>query len=79
MSKDERLQALIALSLKSDCEHEKRFALIMGRILAMRESIALESALEENPLSAALYDSGVNAMDASISILRMFWGRDEDK
>ena len=76
---DERLLALIELSLRSDCQNEKRFALIMGRVLAMREAVSLESAINEDALSKALYDSGVNAMDATISILSMFWGRDEDK
>lgn len=75
MTRDEKIQKLIERSLKSDCEHEVRFALVMSRVLAMREALTLEQAVEDEPLSAALLGSGVNAIDASIEILSMFWGR----
>lgn len=75
MTQDEKIQKLIERSLKSDCEHEIRFALVMSRVLAMREALTLEQAVENEPLAAALLGSGVNAIDASIEILSMFWGR----
>lgn len=75
MTRDEQIQKLIQRSLNSDNEKEVRFALVMGRVLAMREALTLEQAVEDEPLAAALLGSGVNAIDATIEILSMFWGR----
>lgn len=75
MTDPERIQKLVQLSLNSDCEHEKRFALVMGRVLAMREAIQLEHDVEHEQLSAALFGAGLNAIDACIEVLSMYWGR----
>lgn len=75
MTRDEQIKKLIQRSLNSDNEKEVRFALVMGRVLAMREALTLEQAVEDEPLAAALLGSGVNAIDATIEILSMFWGR----
>lgn len=71
----QRLEKLIQQSLNSDCRHEQRFALVMGRIVAMREAIKLEHDIEHEPMAAALLDSGVGAMDACLEILSMYWGK----
>ena len=73
------IDQLIKESLKSDCGNEQRFALIMSRLLAMREALNLESAIQDDPLRKAMIDTGVTTLDSAINILALFWEQEENK
>ena len=75
----EYIQSLIKQSLRSDCDNERRFAIIMSRLLAMRETLNLESALEHDPLRTAMMATGVTTLDSAINILALFWEQEENE
>ena len=72
------IEALIKESLRSECSNEQRFAIIMGRLLAMREALNLESAIEDDVLRTAMIDTGVTTLDSAINILALFWEKQEE-
>lgn len=72
------IEQLIKESLRSECQNEARFALIMSRILAMREALNLESAIQDDVLRTAMIDTGVTTLDSAINILALFWDPQEE-
>lgn len=79
MNEHQQIEQLINESLRSSCTHEQRFALIMSRLLAMREALNLESAIQDDPLRKAMIDTGVTTMDSALRILKLFWDEEENK
>lgn len=71
------LRLLVDDSLGSEDPSEKRVAQCVDRLMAMREAISLEGALQEHPMDAALYATGETALDAALDIMSMFWSQRE--
>lgn len=71
------LRLFVDDSLESDDLTERRVAICVDRMMAMREAIGLEAALKDDPISAALLLSGEAAMEACLDIMGMFWSQRE--
>ena len=73
------LQRMVNRSKESSDLNEQRVALCVDRMLAFREAISLEAALQEEPIPAALLHSGETAIEACLDIMSMFWASQGDE